>query len=154
MNTLSEAIDTGRGRMVAGLTFLVAVGLPVAGILTADAREAEVSPGAGDWVFVALVAAATVATFARLVPWSLRGEDGGKRRVKSGLTLSISALLLSIVLFWTMLPVIFGSAGAWLGYLTREDAKAGQRQARMATAAIIIGGLATLASVVGYVATS
>ena len=53
-----------------------------------------------------------------------------------------------------MLPVVFGSAGAWLGYLTREDANAGQRQTRMATAAIVIGGIATLASVVGYVATS
>jgi cytochrome bd-type quinol oxidase subunit 2 len=154
MNTLTEAIDTGRARLVAGLTFLVAVGLPVAGILTADAREAEVSPGAGDWVFVALVAVVTAATFALLVPWSLRGEDGQNRRVKSGLTLSISAFLLSIVLFWTMLPVVFGSAGAWLGYLTREDANAGQRQTRMATAAIVIGGIATLASIVGYVATS
>lgn len=154
MDKLTHTIETSRARLVAGLTVLVAVGLPVAGILTADARDVQVSPGVGDWIFVALVAVVAVATFGLLLPWSLRGQDRQTRVVKSGLTLSIIAFVLSFMFFWTMIPVIFGSAGAWLGYQERERAKGTGQPRRAATAVVVIGAIAAIASVAGTVATS
>ena len=141
--------------VVAGLTFLFAVGLPIAAILTAGAREVEIEPGAVDWIFVATIAVVTALVFGLLVPRALRDSANGKRMAKVGLSLSGIALIAVVAAFWTMIPVIFGTAGAYLGYEARQTT-AGETTGRrwVPTAAMIIGGLAAIASVAAYVATS
>jgi hypothetical protein len=146
----AEASQSTRTRLVAVLTLLVAVGLPVAAILTAGVRDVEVQPGAVDWIFTAGVAVVTLATFGLLVPWSARHT---KRAARSGLALSIAALLLSVMFFWTMVPVIFGSAGAWLGYTARKTSEGVGRRTGLATTAIAIGTVAALGCVAAYIAT-
>lgn len=58
----------------------------------------------------------------------------------------------AVVAFWTMVPVVFGLAGAWLGLLERQEARSA-RTGR-ATVAVVLGVLAAVSSVVMYVATS
>jgi hypothetical protein len=77
------------------ITFLLAVGIPIVGILTADARGAEVAPGPGDWVFVGIVGAIAIATFTLLVPWALRGK--GSNTV--GIVVSVFAFVTAFVTF-------------------------------------------------------
>jgi hypothetical protein len=148
----TETKQPGRTGLVATLTFLAAVGLPAAAILTAGIRGTEVPPGVIDWIFIAAVAVLTIATFGLLVPWA--SHTSARRATTTGLTLSISALILSVLFFWTMVPVILGSAGAWLGYTARQARPGNQRRTGAATAAILVGALAALGSVAAYIATS
>ena len=141
---------TFKHRKTVGLvTFLVAVGMPVVGILTADARGAEVSPGVGDWIFVGIVAAIALATFALLVPWALGGE--GSRT--AGVALSAFAFVTSFVAFWTMVPLILGAAGALIGYETRQTSDSESKQ-RFGLAATVLGVIAAVVSVAATIATS
>jgi len=136
-------------KTIAIATFVLAVGIPIAGILTADARGAEVSPGLGDWIFVAIVGAVAAATFAFVVPWALKGN--GSRT--GGLALSGFAFLASFVAFWTMVPLILGAAGALIGYETRNEAEGGTRRG-LGLAAMVLGTIAAVVSVVATIATS
>jgi hypothetical protein len=126
--------------------------MPIAAILTAGARNVEVQPGAIDWIFVAGVAVTTALIFGLLVPWALRDSANASRMAKTGLSLSSIAMIVFPLLFWTMIPVISGAAGAWLGYEARQSDAEGRKW--IAVAAILLGGLAALASVAAYVATS
>ena len=103
---LNQTATLKHRKAVGIVTFLAAIGVPIVGILTADARGAEVSPGLGDWIFVGIVAAIALATFGLLVPWALdrRGSLTG------GAALSGLAFLASFVAFWTMVPLILGAA--------------------------------------------
>lgn len=141
---------TFKHRKTVGLaTFLVAVGIPIVGILTADARGAEVSPGVGDWIFVGIVAAIALATFALLVPWALGGE--GSRT--AGVALSAFAFVTSFVAFWTMVPPILGAAGALIGYETRQTSDSESKQ-RFGLGAMVLGVIAAVVSVAATIATS
>ena len=91
----------------------------------------------------------TIATFALLVPWARRRPH----IYRIALTLSISALVLCVA-FWTMLPVILGSAGVLLGMLGRDVSYSSGHGSRQAQAAVVIGALAVLASLAAYVVTS
>lgn len=136
-------------RTITIATFVLAVGIPIAGILTADARGVEVSPGLGDWIFVAIIAAIAASTFAFLVPWVLKG-DGSRT---GGLVLSGVAFVTSFVAFWTMVPLILGAAGVLVGYETRLSTADGRRRG-LGLAAMVLGTIATVVSVVGTIATS
>lgn len=141
-----------RTALVGAMTATVAVGLPVAAILTADLRDVDVQPGLIDWVFVGGVAVLALATFGALTAWLRRrpaARTGG-----AGLALAVVALLATPVTFWTMVPVIFGTAGAWLGYRAAVERRRQGRGAAVAATATGLGALAALASVVMYVATS
>ncbi len=96
----------------------------------------------------------TIVTFALLVPWAQRDPENSGRAAKIGLALSASALAVSVILFWTMVPVIFGAAGAWLGHTAGEGAQSGRSRRGLATAATVIGIFAALGSVAAYIATS
>lgn len=147
----STTNPSSRTRLVAGLTFLVAVGMPIAAILTADIRDVEIQPGLTDWIFVAIVAVVALAVFGLLVPWASRTP---RRAGTSGLVLSLSALILSVMFFWTMAPVIFGSAGALLGHTARRANQSSGTRGAAATAAILVGAFAALGSIAAYIATS
>lgn len=145
--TATTASTPDRRRFVGALVLLLAMGLPIGAILTAGVRDVEVQPGLVDWIFVGLVAVVTVATFGLLVPWA-------ERRHKSAtvaLILSGVALALVPLAFWTMAPLILGAAGA---QVAATSTGADGRRGRLATAAIVVGGMAALASVAGYIATS
>lgn len=152
---MNHALDTrtqDRTGLVGILTFLVAVGLPVAAILTADRRDVEVQPGLIDWIFVAGVAAVTIVTFGALAFWlsrKPRAHTGG-----AGLTFAIVALLATPVTFWTMVPVIFGTAGGWLGYRDVTQNRLDAPSNKVAITAVALGALAALGSVTMYIATS
>lgn len=139
----------GHTKTVGLITFLVAVGIPIIGILTADARGAEVSPGVGDWVFVGIVAAIALATFALLVPWAL-GGDGSRT---AGVALSVFAFVTAFVAFWTMVPLVLGAAGAFIGYETRQTSESKSRQ-RLGLAATVLGVIAVVVSIAATIATS
>lgn len=130
------------------ITFLIAVGLPIAAIATAGVRGAEIDPGLIDWALVGVVAVMALTTFALLLPWAAMARG---RATIVGVTLSTVALLASFVFFWTMVPVIFGTAGAWLGY-SAMGAPGRPRAAGLVS--MVLGALAAVASVVAYIATS
>ncbi|HEX5533666.1 MAG TPA: hypothetical protein VFX33_07995 [Actinomycetales bacterium] len=141
-----------RTALVGALTFLVAAGLPVTGILTADMRDVAVRPGLIDWIFVSGVAVLSVLTFGLLVRWLRRRPHANPARV--GLVLSLIAMAASIVAFWTMVPVVLGSAAAWLGVLGRDAATRSRTSAAEATIALVVGVVAAVGSAVMYVVTS
>ncbi len=146
--TRRDATTTNHIRSVGILTFLVAVGLPIVGILTADLRGAEVAPGVGDWVFVGVVGLIAIATFTLLVPPLVR-----RGRPAAGLVVSVIAFVTSFVAFWTMVPLILGGAGALVGYQTgRGEADTSRRV--VATAAVVLGAIAVIGSVAATIATS
>jgi hypothetical protein len=152
MNHALEDPAQDRTGLVGILTFLVAVGIPMAAILTADMRDVEVQPGLIDWIFVVAVAAATVVTFGALAFWLSRQPHA--RTGGAGLTFAIVAFLATPVTFWTMVPVIFGAAGAWLGYRAVTQNRLAGRSNKVAITAVALGALAALASVAMYIATS
>ncbi len=85
--------------------------------------------------------------FGLVVPWAERRPQALRtnRPAKAGLVTSLLGLL-TIVAFWSGLPVILGGAGVALGMAGQERAaEAGRR--RLALAAIIVGALAVLLGV-------
>jgi hypothetical protein len=71
-----------------------------------------------------------------------------------GLALGVVAAAASVVAFWTMVPVVLGSAAAWLGVLGHRSAHGSRSSAATAVGAVALGALAALGSAVMYVATS
>jgi hypothetical protein len=130
--------------IVGAITFVVAVGFPLIGILTAEAREVEVMPGTVDYVFVALIALVTLLIFGLVVPRGIQGNTG-----RTGLILSILAVV-TVVAFWTMLPIILGAAGALLGYEARSGTGSTEPGSRMPMIAIVLGALAVVATLIIY----
>jgi succinate dehydrogenase hydrophobic anchor subunit len=131
------------------VTFLLAVGIPIVGIVTADVRGAEVAPGLGDWIFVGIVGAVAIGTSTIFVPWALRGN----RSKTAGIVVSGFAFATSFVAFWTMIPLILGAAGALIGYETTQDDDAGSRPV-VSLASIVLGVIAVVVSVAATIATS
>lgn len=152
MNHALEVPTQDRTGLVGILTFLTAVGIPVAAILTADTRDVEVQPGLIDWIFGAAVAAVTIVTFGALAFWLRRKPNA--RTGRAALTFAIVALLATPVTFWTMVPVIFGTAGAWLGHGAVTQDRLEGRSNRVAITVVALGALAAIASVAMYIATS
>ena len=145
---VAEVGTNNANRQVAGVVLLIAAGLPVAGILTAGIRRAEVAPGLIDWVFVAAIVIVTLATFGLMVP---RVQRLAKHRALGvALAMALVGLALLPIAFWTMLPLIIGSAGAWIAYTVSGDG----RRTGVAWAGIVIGGVSGLLSAVGYVVSS
>jgi hypothetical protein len=153
-DTTQSSLGTRRERtaLVGAVTFAVAVGLPVTGILTAGVRDVDVEPGLIDWIFVAAVATVTLVTFGALGLWLRRRPRANTAAV--GLALGVVAAAASVVAFWTMVPVVLGSAAAWLGLLGHRTAAGSRTPSVIAIGAVALGALAALGSVVMYVATS
>jgi hypothetical protein len=95
---------------------------------------------------IAVIAGAIV--FGLVVPWAKNGTSkrAEGRPSRAGLTMSILGFL-SIVAFWSGLPIILGAGGAALGQVGRErSVTAGS--GGVAMAALIVG---IIAAVVGMI---
>ena len=149
MSAHAPTIGTvNKNRRMAGWVLLIAAGLPIAGILTAGLRQTDVAPGLVDWLFVVAIALITAATYGLAVPRVQRLEKS--RALKVALGMAVVALALVPVAFWTMLPLIIGSAAAWIAYTVSE----GARRTALAWTVLTIGCLAAALSAVGYVVSS
>lgn len=96
---------------------------------------------------VGIVVIAGAIVFGLVVPWA-KGSSSKRaegRPSRAGLTMSILGFL-SIVAFWSGLPIILGAGGAALGQIGREQAATSGRGG-LAIAALIIG---TVAAVIGF----
>jgi quinol-cytochrome oxidoreductase complex cytochrome b subunit len=89
-----------------------------------------------------LVVAAIV--FGLVVPWAKRTMEmgAGNRPAKTGMVLSILGFI-TIVAFWSGLPVILGAGGAALGQVGRERAASVGRSG-LSLVALIIGVIAVV----------
>ncbi len=101
------------------------------------------------WFTVPFAIIAGALVFAWLVPWAKRTAPAGANRpVRTGLVMSVLGLL-SIVAFWSGLPVILGAGGVALGQTRREDATAGHGGISLAAVALgalaVAGGIAVVA---------
>ncbi|MBA2452898.1 MAG: hypothetical protein H0V47_06980 [Chloroflexia bacterium] len=89
---------------------------------------------------IALVAGAIV--FGLVVPWAKSTTEtrAAGRPERTGLVMSILGFL-TIVAFWSGLPIILGAGGAALGQVGRERSVSAGR-GRLSMAAIVVGGIA------------
>jgi hypothetical protein len=103
-------------------------------------------PGStSDVIGMIVIGLAVLAIMAALVFWLVPRERLAQQRAnRSALILGIVSILVGLV-FWTGLPFAVGSAAIALGLSQRETATDGRG---MATAAVVLGGIAILATFV------
>jgi len=91
------------------------------------------------WIVVPFAVVVGVAIFRWLVPWAQETSAGrAARPAQVGITMSVLGLL-SVVAFWSGLPIILGAGGTMLGQVGRKRTAG---QGRLSTAAVVIGLLA------------
>jgi hypothetical protein len=102
------------------------------------------------WVIVSLIGTAIVfGMFLRFVP-ATESETDGNAPARRSLVLGLAAVV-TMVVFWTGLPIILGAPAVVLGAEGR--ARSGVHgQAAEATAGIVLGAFAVIANVVALVA--
>lgn len=122
-----------------GLVNMVLVAVVVVlGALTGPGEQ-----GTSELIFtagIALIAGAIV--FGLVVPWAKNAADARAtgRPARAGLVMSILGFL-TVVVFWSGLPIILGAGGAALGQVGRERTSSAGRS-RLSMAAVIVGGIA------------
>jgi hypothetical protein len=104
--------------------------------------------GAHDWaeiiVSTSVLFIVTALVYGLVVPGALRKESAGR----TGLALSVPAVLLTAPAFWTGLPLVLGVAGMVVGTAGRNA----RNGAGMCIAALVLGALAVLGYLAIYVA--
>jgi hypothetical protein len=105
-------------------------------------------PGStGDVIGMIVIGLAVLAIMAVLMLWLVPRERLAQQRAnRSALILGIVSILVGLV-FWTGLPFAVGAAAIALGLSQRESTPEGQGRG-MATAAVVLGGIAILATFV------
>lgn len=124
-----------------GAAFAVAAGIVVYGAYGDPHPKASQEAAVP---FLLVVAAATTAVvFALLVPKALRAlREETIHAARWGVIHSVVAMVLFPAAFWSGVPLIVGSAGAWLGLRTRRQRADAGSPTRPGTAAIIMGAIA------------
>jgi hypothetical protein len=119
----------------------VALAIAVAAIANLSGGVAELREVLILLGFVLLVAAIV---FGLVVPWAKRTMEieRGNRPAKAGMVLSVLGFI-TIVAFWSGLPVILGAGGAALGQVGRERAASAGRSG-LSLVALIIGVIAVV----------
>jgi hypothetical protein len=98
------------------------------------------------WIVVCIVASLILAALLlRFVP-ATESETDGNAPARRALVLGVAALI-TVVVFWTALPIVLGIPALVLGAEGRARA-ATQGHAGEATAGMVLGGFAVLATVV------
>ena len=114
-----------------------------AAALSAWGVYGEAHPETGEYMIVlGIIAATTALVFAWIVPRGLQRESAGK----TALVLSLLGLV-TVAVFWSGLPVIFGMGGIVLGWAGRD----GVRGSGLSKAAVVLGLLAIATDVVVYI---
>ena len=143
-------------------------------------RAIDESPAWGRFLVLALVClAVAAAVFLFLVPWAERSSGQANRAAQAAFVVGLVSLA-SVIVFWTALPFVLGAGAFALGRLgearaesalersegprrrdatqTEEDsgesAQAAGQRASQGWASQVMGGLAALACLVLFVATS
>lgn len=112
--------DGGRARSarVGGVATILALALVVYGTY-GDARASD-SQKSGMPIVLALVVVAAVIVFGVLAPLALRAAESGRAAgPRWAIALSVVAVL-SLVVFWSGLPLLLGGAGALAAKAGRE----------------------------------
>ena len=100
-----------------------------------------------DVIGLIVIGLVVLAIMAGLILWLVPRERLAQQRAnRSALILGILSILVGLV-FWTGLPFAVGAAAIALGLSQRESTPEGQGRG-MATAAVVLGGIAVLASFV------
>jgi quinol-cytochrome oxidoreductase complex cytochrome b subunit len=119
----------------------VVVAITVAGVANLAGQVATLGEVLILIGFLILVSAVV---FGLVIPWAKRAMDSGasNRPAKTGIVLSILGFV-TVVAFWSGLPVILGAGGAALGQIGRERA-ANVGRGGLSLAALIIGIIAAV----------
>jgi hypothetical protein len=135
VETASSAVERRDRSIAIVAAILLLIGMPVGWL-----------PGStSDAVGLIVISLAVLAIMAGLVLWLVPRERLAPQRAnRSALILGIVSILVGLV-FWTGLPFAVGAAAIALGLSQRESATEGRG---MATAAVVLGGIAILASFV------
>lgn len=93
-------------------------------------------------IVVAAVVAAVV--FGVLVPMALRSiREQGSRPTTWAMTLSVVAFL-TLAVFWSGIPLIIGTAAAWVAWEGRATALQVAVRPKLYTIALVLGGIAAV----------
>lgn len=99
------------------------------------------------WIVVLFLAGITALVFGLVVRSGMRTAGAANSAALSGLVTSIAAVV-TIVAYWSGLPVLLGVAGTLLGMRARENAEQGGGRRGMATAAVALGLIAAAGAAV------
>lgn len=124
---------------------LIATGLMAFAVLGGEERNAEQVNSLPYAIGFALVATALI--FGLLVPWATKHSSAQRsnRPAKIGIVSSVVGGL-TLVVFWSGLPIILGATGVALGLAGQERASEAGQGRRLALAAVIIGLLAVISA--------
>lgn len=142
MNTATLGTRKSVG-LVAALALGGALALTAFATFAGEQQEDQTSTYWGVALFLTLV---TALVFGFVVRQSTRAPEGNSAAL-SGLITSLAGIL-TIVAFWSGLPVVLGAAGAVLGLHGKDRAAAGRGRGGMAKAAVALGILAIVATAV------
>ncbi len=146
----TEARERGKPASRVVIAALVAVGI-AAGLAAWGTFGGEgENDSAGDYLAVlAIIAVAAAVVYGFIVPRAL----GGANAARTALILSVIGLV-TVVVFWSGLPVVFAVAGIFTGVQVQQRmgmGATGQRRG-LASAAVAVGVLALLADLIVYIA--
>jgi len=135
VETAAAAVERRDRSIAIVAAILLLIGMPVGWL-----------PGStSDAIGLTVIGLAVLAIMAGLVLWLVPRERLAPQRAnRSALILGIVSILVGLV-FWTGLPFAVGAAAIALGLSQRETATEGRG---MATAAVVLGGIAILATFV------
>ncbi|HYN99067.1 MAG TPA: hypothetical protein VEU28_05285 [Actinomycetota bacterium] len=134
--TTSKPIGTAAGIALAG-----AVAVSALATFGGEQQDDQTSTY---WMVALFLAGITALVFGLVVRPAMR-EAGSNRAALSGLITSIAGIL-TIVAYWSGLPVILGTAGALMGMYGKERAEQGAGRRGMALTATVLGILAAAAA--------
>jgi hypothetical protein len=104
----------------------------------------------GAWIIVSLIGCLIIAAlFLRFVP-ATESEMDGNAPARRGLVLGLVSVI-TLVVFWTGLPIILGAPAIVLGAEGRTRGGVHGQESE-ATAAVVLGGFALLAATVALIA--
>jgi hypothetical protein len=143
-----EQVERTRSVKEAGaLAAAGAIAVTAFGTFAGETKNEQTS---GYWMLAGFIVVVTFLVFALLVSQALRSDQATNAPALSGFISGIMSVL-TIVAFWSGLPVVLGAAGVLLGVEGRKMAAAGQARAGFAAAAIALGSLAIVASVAAVI---
>jgi hypothetical protein len=128
------------------VAFLASAALGVTSVYGAtDAADQKSQEHALPFI-IGFMAVVSAAVYGLLVPRGTRGAG------KAGLALGLAVpALLTLVFYWSGLPIILGLAAVAIAVAARTSARRDGRSSGMATTALVIGGLAPVLAIAALI---